>query len=66
MSIQSNVLVKYLVMPEKNKYPRNRSALTYWEEDYPGRLDLDKDNYGGPFSEEHVEDVKTVLRLNHY
>ena len=48
----------------KNKYPRNRSALTYWEEDYPGRLDLDKDKYGGPFSEEHVEDVKTVLRLN--
>ena len=47
----------------KNKYPRNRSALTYWEEDYPSRLDLGKDKYGGPFSEEQVEDVKTVLRL---
>ena len=47
----------------KNKYPRNRSALTYWEEDYPSRLDLGKDKYGGPFSEEQVEDVKTVLSL---
>ena len=47
----------------KNKYPRNRSALTYWEEDYPSRLDLGKNKYGGPFSEEQVEDVKTVLRL---
>ena len=47
----------------KNKYPRNRSALTYWEEDYPSRLDLGKEKYGGPFSVEQVEDVKTVLRL---
>ena len=47
----------------KNKYPRNRSALTYWEKDYPSRLDLGKEKYGGPFSEEQVEDVKTVLRL---
>ena len=35
----------------------------YWEEDYPSRLDLGKEKYGGPFSEEQVEDVKTVLRL---
>ena len=47
----------------KNKYPRNRSALTYWEENYPSRLDLGKEKYGGPFSVEQVEDVKTVLRL---
>ena len=47
----------------KNKYPRNRSALTYWEEDYPSCLDLGKEKYGGPFSVEQVEDVKTVLRL---
>ena len=36
-----NLLVKYLIMSEK-KYPRNCSALTYWEEDYPSRLDLGK------------------------
>ena len=47
----------------KNKCLRNRSALTYWEEDYPSRLDLGKEKYGGPFSEEQVENVKTVLRL---
>ena len=49
--------------PRKNKYPKNRSALTYWEEDYPSRLDLSNEKYGGPFSVEQVEDVKTVLRL---
>ena len=47
----------------KNKYPRNRSALTYWEDDYPSRIDIGKNKYGGPFSEEEVEDVKTGIRL---
>ena len=47
----------------KNKYPSNRSALTYWEEDYPSRLDQGMEKYGGPFSEEEVQDVKTMLRL---
>ena len=47
----------------KNKYPRNRSALTYWENSVPSRLDLGKDKYGGPFTIEQVEDVKTMLRL---
>ena len=47
----------------KNNYPRNHSALTYWEEDYPSRLDFGKEKYSGPFSVEQVEDVKTVLRL---
>ena len=57
------LIAKVLDYARKNKYPRNRSALTYWEEDYPSRLDLGKQKYGGPFSEEQVEDVKTVLRL---
>ena len=57
------LIVRVLNYARKNKYPRNRSALTYWEEDYPSRLDLGKEKYGGPFSEEEVEDVKTVLRL---
>ena len=47
----------------KNKYPRNRSALTYWENSVPSRFDLGKDKYGGPFTVEQVEDVKTVFRL---
>ena len=57
------LIAKVLNYARKNKYPRNRSALTYWEEDYPSRLDLGKEKYGGPFSEEEVENVKTVLRL---
>ena len=56
-------IAKILNYARKNKYPRNRSALTYWEQDIPSRLDLGKDKYGGPFSEEEVENVKTTLRL---
>ena len=56
------LIVKVLNYARKNKYPRSRSALTYWEESAPSRLDLGKDKYGGPFTEEEVEDVKTFLR----
>ena len=57
------LIAKVLNYSIKNKYPGNRSALTYWEEDYPSRLDLGMEKYGGPFSEEEVQDVKTMLRL---
>ena len=57
------LIVKVLNYARKNKYPRNRSALTYWEESAPSRLDLGKDKYGGPFTEEEVEDVKTFFRF---
>ena len=57
------LIVRVLCYARKHKYPENRSALTYWEEEAPSRLDLGKEKYGGPFTEEQVEDVKTVLRL---
>ena len=57
------LIVRVLCYARKHKYPENRSALTYWEEEAPSRLDLGKDKYGGPFTEEEVEDVKTVLRM---
>ena len=57
------LIVRVLCYARKHKYPENRSALTYWQEEAPSRLDLGKDKYGGPFTEEEVEDVKTVLRL---
>uniref|UniRef100_A0A1X7VMW1 Uncharacterized protein n=1 Tax=Amphimedon queenslandica TaxID=400682 RepID=A0A1X7VMW1_AMPQE len=57
------LIVRVLCYARKHKYPENRSALTYWEEEAPSRLDLGKDKYGGPFTEEEVEDVKTALRL---
>ena len=47
----------------KHKFPERRSAFTYWEEDYPSRIDLGKDKYGGPFTVEEVEDVKTTFRM---
>ena len=47
----------------KNKYPRQRSAFTYWEDKPYSRIDLAKNKYGGPFTTEQVEDVKVVLRI---
>ena len=43
--------------------PERRSAFTYWESDVPARIDLGKHKYGGPFSNEDVEDTKTLLAL---
>ena len=57
------LIISVLCYARKHKYPENRSALTYWEEEAPSRLDLGKDKYGGPFTEEEVEDVKTVFRM---
>ena len=56
-------IYQVLKFAAKHKAPLNRSALTYWEEDIPSRMDLGKSRYGGPFTTEQVEDVKTVFRL---
>ena len=47
----------------KNKHPQCRSAFTYCEDELPSRIDFGKSKYGGPFTTEQVEDVKTFLRL---
>ena len=47
-------IVKVLNYARNNKYPENRSALTYWEHDIPSRVDLGKQKYGGPFTEDEV------------
>ena len=57
------IVYQVLKFAAKHKAPLNRSALTYWEEDVPSRIDLGKSKYGGPFTTEQVEDVKTLLRL---
>ena len=36
---------------------------TYWENHTPPRIDLGKHKYGGPFTYEQVEDVKTFFML---
>ena len=46
----------------KHKYPVRRSAFTY-NENPPARLDLAKERYGGPFTTEQVEDVKSFWNI---
>ena len=47
----------------KHKYPVQRSAFTYCDDQQPSRLDYGKSKYGGPFTTEQVEDVKTFWRV---
>ena len=54
-------IYKVLKYSWKHKVPEHRSAFTYWEEDIPRRIDLGKNKYGGPFTNEEVEDTKTFL-----
>ena len=56
-------IYKVLKYSWKHKVPEHRSAFTYWEEDIPRRIDLGKSKYGGPFTNEEVEDTKTFLRI---
>ena len=53
-------VIKYAV---KNKSPRLRSAFTFCEDEKPSRIDFGKMKYGGPFTTEQVEDVKTLFRI---
>ncbi len=53
-------VIKYAL---KYKHPRCRSAFTYCEDELPSRIDFGKHKYGGPFTTEEVENVKTFLRL---
>ena len=41
----------------------HRSALTYSDDVRPSRMDFAKQKYGGIFTTEVVEDVKTLLRI---
>ena len=53
-------VIKFAII---TKHPRCRSAFTYCEDELPSRIDFGKSKYGGPFTTEQVEDVKTLLRL---
>ena len=57
------LIFQVLKYAAKNKYPRLRSAFTYWEDKPYSRIDLGKSKYGGPFTTEQVEDVKTFFRI---
>ena len=53
---------KVLKFSLKNNGRQQRSAFTYWGEE-PSRMDLAKERYGGSFTHEEVENVKTFLRI---
>ena len=57
------LIIQVLNYTRKHRYPERRSAFTYIDEEQPSRMDYGKEKFGGPFTEEEVEDVKTVLRL---
>ena len=47
----------------KHNHPLLRSAFTYCDDYIPTRLDFAKERYGGPFTTEEVESVKTLFRI---
>lgn len=57
------LIFRVLKYAKTHRYPANRSAFTYWEDNYPSRIDLGKQKYGGPFAEDQVQDVKTLLKV---
>ena len=47
----------------KHPHPASRSALTYNQSYHPKRIDYSMDIYGGPFSYDEVEKVKTFMNM---
>lgn len=58
-----SLVYRVLKFALEHKHPIRRSALTYWEDKLPSRIDLGKSKYGGPFTAEEVENVKTFFQL---
>ena len=48
---------------KSNKCPLRRSAFTHCDNYIPSRLDFAKERFGGPFTTEQVENVKTFFRM---
>ena len=57
------VVYKILNFVRKHKYPFQCSAFTYCDDELPSRIDFAKERFGGPFTIEQVEDMKTLLRI---
>ncbi len=56
-------VARVVCFARKHKIPIRRSAFTYWEDDIPTGLDLGKSKYGGPFTTEQVENVKSFFGI---
>ena len=52
-----------LKFAKRHKHPLRRSAFTHCDNYIPSRLDFAKERFGGPFTTEQVENVKTFLRI---
>jgi peptide/histidine transporter 3/4 len=48
---------------KSHKHPLRRSAFTHCDNYIPSRLDFAKERFGGPFTTEQVENVKTFMRI---
>ena len=57
------MVAKVLNYARKHKYPLQRSAFTYCDDEVPSRIDFAKERYGGPFKTEEAENVKTFFRI---
>ena len=56
-------VINVLNFVRRHNHPLFRSAFTYSGNEMPSRMDFAKERYGGPFTTEQVEDVKTFLRI---
>ena len=54
---------KVIKFAKKHNHPLRCSAFSYSDNYVPSRLDFAKQRYGGPFTTEEVENVKTFLRI---
>ena len=57
------IVIKVLNFAWKHKQIFQHSAFTYCDDERPSRLDFAKERFGGPFTTEQVEDVKTLLKV---
>ena len=52
-----------LKFAKSHKHPLRRSTFTHCDNYIPSRLDFAKERFGGPFTTEQVENVKTFFRI---
>ena len=57
------LIYSVLKYASKSKHPQLRSAFTYGKDDLPSCIDFGKNKYGGPFTTEQVEDMKTFFKI---
>ena len=57
------MIYNVLIFTRKHRYPLRRSAFTYCDNEIPSRMDFAKKRFGGPFTTEQVEDVKTFFKI---